>query len=199
MMKPNAQYGSRFAWIEGYTKGKRVLDVGSFGTATHGTELTLWERIRRSADDFMSIDKNPRAAIAGVTIADACTVKLHRRFETIVMGEVIEHVGNAAMLLENMREHLDSSGNIVLTTPNCPSWYDAIGCLTWRPRAISSEHVAKYCRETMHNLAKSCGLEQVLAVPFASDREHATLLARLATFLWPRMAPCYGYVLKRQE
>jgi SAM-dependent methyltransferase len=43
---------------------------------------------------------------------------LGRRFEVVVAGDVIEHVSNQVLFLQNIHRHLTDDGILVLTTPN---------------------------------------------------------------------------------
>ena len=43
---------------------------------------------------------------------------LSERFEAIVAGDVIEHMSNPGLFLDNCRRHLEPGGELLLTTPN---------------------------------------------------------------------------------
>ena len=48
---------------------------------------------------------------------DAQTFRISAMFDTIVAGEVIEHLENPAQFLARAHEHLKPDGRLVLTTP----------------------------------------------------------------------------------
>jgi 2-polyprenyl-3-methyl-5-hydroxy-6-metoxy-1,4-benzoquinol methylase len=53
-----------------------------------------------------------------VTYADAEALNLGREFDTIVAGELIEHLSNVGAFLDGVRQHLRDDGQFLLTTPN---------------------------------------------------------------------------------
>lgn len=64
-----------------------------------------------------------------VEVADAELMSLDREFDTIVAGEVIEHLANPGEFLRRVSEHLTSDGKFIMTTPNpdgFPYWRKAI-------------------------------------------------------------------------
>jgi 2-polyprenyl-3-methyl-5-hydroxy-6-metoxy-1,4-benzoquinol methylase len=46
------------------------------------------------------------------------THQLGETFEVIVAGDVIEHMSNPGLFLDNCRRHLEPGGQLILTTPN---------------------------------------------------------------------------------
>lgn len=53
-----------------------------------------------------------------VIVADAETMDLDQKFDTIVAGEVIEHLANPGMFLQRAASHLSKNGKIIISTPN---------------------------------------------------------------------------------
>lgn len=43
-------------------------------------------------------------------------------FDTIILGEILEHVDNPVKLLNDCYSALRNGGKVVLTTPNCRAW-----------------------------------------------------------------------------
>lgn len=41
-----------------------------------------------------------------------------RRFDVIIAGDVLEHVDNQSLFLNNVKKHLKKEGYLILTTPN---------------------------------------------------------------------------------
>lgn len=54
------------------------------------------------------------------------TFKLNKIFDCIFAGEIIEHLDNVGLFLDNCREHLIESGTIIITTPNPYGFYRVI-------------------------------------------------------------------------
>ena len=100
--------------IKSYVRGKDVLDVGSVGQTVH---YSLWEDIKSVAGSLTGIDIMPSDA-EDVIQGNMETYLFDRKFDVIVMGDVIEHVDNQGLLLDNARKHLVDDGLLIITTPN---------------------------------------------------------------------------------
>ena len=115
--------------IEQFAVGKDVLDVGCtelLGTTTEKGKTERWihEKIRRVAKEVVGVDINKtqvealRARGYNIICGDVEQVDLGRKFDVIVAGELIEHLSNPGLFLENMKRHLKDDGVLILTTPN---------------------------------------------------------------------------------
>ena len=49
-------------------------------------------------------------------------LNLNEKYDYIFVGELIEHITNPAMLLQNCQKHLKSNGKLILTTSNAYSY-----------------------------------------------------------------------------
>jgi 2-polyprenyl-3-methyl-5-hydroxy-6-metoxy-1,4-benzoquinol methylase len=154
------------------TNGPAVLDVGCVGgfqEASPDTSDPLWlhGHLRAAFDDVWGIDLSPtriealRARGYGdIHVADAESFELDRRFNSIVAGELIEHLANPGMFLRRCGEHLAEGGRIVLTTPY-PFSYETTAYAWFRyPRTCPNrEHTMWFCPKTMERLADLCGFQ----------------------------------------
>ncbi len=100
--------------IKKLVAGKDVLDVGGVGQTS---AYCLWNEIKSSARNLTGIDisssNNPDIALGNMENYD-----FKRKFEVIILGDVLEHVDNQGLLLDNVRKHLKSDGLLIITTPN---------------------------------------------------------------------------------
>lgn len=104
----------------------RVLDVGCVRHSTaHRSNGNLHaELVDHVSGDVLGIDivdeEVEKMAAQGynVRVADAEALDLDGTFETIVAGEVIEHLANPGKFFKCARDHLTEDGKIVLSTPN---------------------------------------------------------------------------------
>src|SRR5262249_13629669 len=81
-------------------------------------------------------------------------------FDVIVMGEVIEHVDKPGALLGNAAAMLETSGCLVVTTPN--PWYANVivkNLLCGTPFSDSADHVGWYDAGTLFEIGQRNGLE----------------------------------------
>lgn len=113
-------------------KNKSVLDIGSVGQSD---KYCLWDLLTERVDDLQGVDlpdsldtvsdrfnlnsqdiehsTDPRITYGNMEVVD-----LGRKFDVIVAGDVIEHVSNQGLFLDNIRKHLNSDGRLIITTPN---------------------------------------------------------------------------------
>jgi len=54
-----------------------------------------------------------------ILLGNAETKKINKKFDVIVAAEIIEHLSNPGLFLNNMKGHLKKNGCLVITTPNC--------------------------------------------------------------------------------
>ena len=118
--------------ILNYIKDKDVLDIGSVGQSD---EYCLWRMMTDQCRSIIGVDL-PSAAdtarnllnvqIEGIThggddriiYGNMELIDLGKTFDIAIAGDVIEHVSNQGLLLENIYKHLRNNGKIILTTPN---------------------------------------------------------------------------------
>jgi len=108
----------REAVIRDLVRGKKVLDVGSVGqTASY----SLWSVLKESASELVGIDV-AGSGMEGVVCGNMETYDFKRKFDVVVAGDVIEHVENQGLFLDNVRRHMVDDGILILTTPNAKWW-----------------------------------------------------------------------------
>jgi len=97
-----------------------------------------------------------------VMLQSAEEFALPERFDTIVAGEVIEHLSNPGKFLERARAHLKPGGLLLLTTPNPFSLLNIAYALWKYPKTCSNpEHTCWFGRSTIAELARRYGFETV--------------------------------------
>ena len=93
--------------------------------------------------------------------ADVHTLDLGRTFDTIVAGEIIEHLENPGQCLQALRRHLKPGGVLIVTTAN--PFYALQSWKIWRhgrPRC-NEGHVAWFDPLTLTELLRRTGFEPV--------------------------------------
>lgn len=113
-------------------RGKRVLDIGSIGQSD---VYCLWHLLAAESGSLTGVDlpgaENTAQQLLGidrtslghaednrVVRGNMETLNLGRTFDVVVAGDVIEHVSNQGLFLDNIRRHLASEGRLVITSPN---------------------------------------------------------------------------------
>lgn len=89
-------------------------------------------------------------------------------FDTIVAGELIEHLANPGRFLDGCLRHLKSSGRVVVSTPNSFSVMSYLMYLKNYPRYANREHAMSFCAQTLTQLSQRSGL-QVSEIQFVDD------------------------------
>lgn len=166
----------RFEVIEPHIRGKDVLDLGCVDSrkARHNAQERfeykanlLHKRIAETNKGVIGIDIDPEGAKVlneqgyKVLIEDVETMDLGRQFDTIVAGEIIEHLENPGKFLRNMHKHLKPGGVIIVSTPN--PFYAGSAWKIWRNGvpSVHEEHMGWQDPTTLGQLFKRVGFEPV--------------------------------------
>jgi len=118
----------RFKVIGPYVAGKSVLDIGCVDARPGGikkyrsTGLHIF--LKEKSRELVGVDIDPEGIEEmkkdgyRVICANAENMDIGRKFDCIVGGELIEHLSNPGLFLDNMAKHLNDEGHLILTTPN---------------------------------------------------------------------------------
>ena len=104
-----------------YIQGKDILDIGSVGQTS---AYNLWNILEKHAGKLTGIDTE-RSNQENVVYGSMENYDFNKKFDVIVAGDVIEHINNQGLFLENIKKHLKNDGYFILTTPNA-KWFNVI-------------------------------------------------------------------------
>jgi 2-polyprenyl-3-methyl-5-hydroxy-6-metoxy-1,4-benzoquinol methylase len=158
---------NRVEWIVGNVKGPRVLDVGLAGYLPDPrSPHWLHGELRRRFPGVMGIDRDGKVVsdltalgLTDVHRADAESFEFSRRFDTIVAGEVIEHLSNPGLFLDCAARHLAPGGRLVVTTPYVFGLSNLLYGFFKYPRTCPNrEHTCWFCVDTFTQLVRRYGL-----------------------------------------
>jgi SAM-dependent methyltransferase len=156
----------RVPYLQELARGKRVLDIGVVEHELRSRDNAQWlhRNLVEVADACVGVDIAPdevkalRAEGYDVRMHDVTESPLAERFDLIVAGEVIEHVGRPGDLLTNARTMLAPGGRLVITTPNPymlhRAWHGLRGAFE-----DSADHVSLFGPSQMLELGRRAGLE----------------------------------------
>jgi 2-polyprenyl-3-methyl-5-hydroxy-6-metoxy-1,4-benzoquinol methylase len=151
-----------------WVNGPGVLDVGCTG---HNVALEsrgwLHGRLREAFPSVVGIDISAeniaaltRLGFSNLYVQSAETFELETHFDTIVAGELIEHLSNPGLFLQQARAHLKPTGRLVLTTPHPFCLLDLAYALLKFPKTCQNlQHTCWFCPQTMKELAKRSRLK----------------------------------------
>jgi 2-polyprenyl-3-methyl-5-hydroxy-6-metoxy-1,4-benzoquinol methylase len=166
----------RFVVIERYLRDRAVLDLGcvdarparegSTRRLEHKPNLLLRQMVEvNPRTQGVDIDAEGvqvlRAMGYDVICADVESMDLGRRFDTIVAGELIEHLENPGLFLRNMHRHLNENGVLIVSTPN--PFYQGQAWKIWRygRPAVHEDHANWQDPITLTQLFKRTGFEVI--------------------------------------
>ena len=158
----------RIRYIVEKIKGPRVLDIGAAsGLPDPSRDNWLHGHIKRKFPETVGIDLHGEnvKTLRGLGWTDiiegnAETYRPAERFDTIVAGELIEHLDSPVRFLQNVRPLLAEHGVLILSTPN-PFCLLHIGfALRHCPRTcVHPAHTLWFCPTTLAQLASRAGYD----------------------------------------
>lgn len=142
--------------VEG-VEGKKVLDIGC--------RDSILRKYLPSNVDYYGMDKflyDQTFKEQKVFIADICSRVLPKEikrnfFETVVLGEVLEHLSNPVRALQNIKKLLCDGGRVVGSTPNSLAWrffffFEFIHPKRVKANLNEESHLYSFDKDTLRNL-----------------------------------------------
>ncbi|UXM85392.1 class I SAM-dependent methyltransferase [Methanococcus aeolicus] len=203
--------------IKKYIKDKVVLDVGFLGENKNVEFSPLHKFIIRNANEVWGIDidgrrieelkkKGHNVICDDVQKLENLT-KLNKKFDVIIAGELIEHLENPGLFLDKIKEFLNKSGVLILTTPNIlslrymlrhtlfeqesPYWED-------KNAEIKYGHVIGFSKMLLENLLLRKNYK-IIEIKYTIKDEYNGFRGNLEKFIsavFPRFAPSLIVVCK---
>ena len=161
---------SRAERILSWTRGPDVLDLGFIGELIGvGSPEWVHDSIRSRFPSAWGLDASREAVDAlraegreNLVVGDAQDFSLDQSFDTILAGELIEHLGNPAGMLSSARRHLKPGGRLVVTTPYAFGLHHWLYAQYKFPKTCANEgHVQWFCPATLTALAQQNGYRVV--------------------------------------
>jgi 2-polyprenyl-3-methyl-5-hydroxy-6-metoxy-1,4-benzoquinol methylase len=146
--------------LANYSGGRTLLDVGcGDGQLLQTAKDEGWDALGIDLSETAIMLCHRRGLSASRT--DFFDVSLDkRRFDVIVMSELIEHVPSPQRFLKRAEELLEEGGVVYLTTPNFGSLARRVLAERWS--VIHPEHIGYFERSTLRKLAsKETGLVEI--------------------------------------
>lgn len=147
-------------------RGRKVLDVGVVEHFHENRHRNRWlhRELAEVASSCKGIDiladdvEVLRGQGFDVETHDLTEAPMAERYELVVMGEIVEHLGAPEPFLRNVRESLADGGRVVLTTPN-PYMVNRVWHTLHGRFGDSVDHALLLSPANVFELASRAGLE----------------------------------------
>ncbi|MDI6807226.1 MAG: class I SAM-dependent methyltransferase [Candidatus Aenigmarchaeota archaeon] len=148
----------------------RILDVGCEG----GTLHKLIER-----DGVYGMDIRIKKYKKGVVQGDAQSIPFKdNSFDTVIAGELIEHLVNPEKFLRESNRILRKNGILIITTPNKKSWVNRLLKSSFHPTHISLFDIQSLKRIT----SKYFFIQRMFCLPYDKISSFGSKFKRLYWF-----------------
>lgn len=94
------------------------------------------------------------------------------RFTKVFAGDLIEHLPNPGLFLDQVRAHLTEGGELILTTPNAFNLFNLAEKLTKDEPTVNRDHTCYFNHRTLRVLLQKCGFE-VIEVAYLYSLEYS--------------------------
>lgn len=117
---------NREKYILDKCKNKNVLDIGAVDhkAITENKSYWLHKNIKKVAYKLTGLDNNKKEIEIlnkkgyNIILGNAEQFNLNEKFDTIICGEIIEHLSNQGLFFKSIKNHLKDNGILIITTPN---------------------------------------------------------------------------------
>ena len=197
---------NRFKIIKKYIEGKKVLDLG---IVNHDIECSnnkewLHEFIKKYAKELTGVDYLPKEVKKlkekgyNIICANVETMALKNKYDTIVAGELIEHITNFGLFLDKIKEHIKEEGYFIITTPNAFSIRNLLRGLILGNVPTNKEHTCWFCIKTLNNILRRKGFEIVKKYYFFDNpKAWTSYIERIFSLLYNSYAPEIIFICKK--
>jgi len=170
--------------IKEYVFGKIVLDIGSIGQTDSYSLWNLYPQFNVKYITGIDIEEitNENKKLFNISmpdfsseivIGDMETYSFNKEFDVIVAGDVIEHVKNQGLFLNNIKKHLKNDGKLIITTPNA-KWPTVF----LKPNPTHSLWHDKY---TLNRILEVSGFKIIYYKYYFGNKKHYNFLQQLLT------------------
>lgn len=146
------------------SKDDVVLDIGFWGQGVKFDSENWPHRllIERAMDVYgidLEYDEEvlPNEDRLKYKKAAAEDFQFDKKFDVIFAGDLIEHLVNPGLFLENAKKSLKPGGRLIMTTPNAFNLFNIAGKITREEPVTNVDHTFYFNRRTIETLLNKCG------------------------------------------
>jgi 2-polyprenyl-3-methyl-5-hydroxy-6-metoxy-1,4-benzoquinol methylase len=157
---------------------KSCLDIGAIEHDLSHTEKPSWKhkQISEVASRVVGVDILEEFAQVlnqrgyDIRVCDATSdTYLGEKFDTVILGDVIEHVENPVNLIRFAIRHLNGGGEVIVKTPN-PFYIDNFVKFARNRDPVNFEHIAWYTPTMALEIARRAQCKLSAYVVFSRKR-----------------------------
>ena len=159
----------RFNLIKSYINNKEILDFGPVDIS----DRYYAKFIKKYSKSYTGVEldriraKNLISKGFNVKIGNCEKIKLNKKFDIIMAGDLIEHLDNPGIFLKNCKSHLKKRGKIIINTPNAFSINRIIMAgLKLGNLKQHEEHTFLFTEQLLSLLFKRQGLKTIKIIYF---------------------------------
>lgn len=142
-----------------------VLDIGFWGQGiTNSSSAWPHKLLKDRALDTYGIDivydENaiPESIRHKYKKAAAEDFSFDKKFDVVFAGDLIEHLVNPGLFIDNVKKHLTPTGRLVITTPNTFNLFNIAGKITRSEPVVNRDHTFYFNQKTIAVLLDKCGM-----------------------------------------
>ena len=145
---------NRNKYLQKLVKDKDVLHLGCLDYG-RSEKTSLHQFLVNSAKKILGVDIDKKLIAKyknkyNIIVADVeKKLSIKEKFDFVIAGEIIEHVTNFGMMLENCKHYLKKSGKLVITTPNAYNYRNIVRQFFFNHVIQDKEHVSIFDKETI--------------------------------------------------
>jgi 2-polyprenyl-3-methyl-5-hydroxy-6-metoxy-1,4-benzoquinol methylase len=171
--------------IKKYVENKDILDIGSLGQSKSYSLWNLYPQFNVKSITGIDIEDinsennklfniNFPNSSSEIVLGNMETYSFLKEFDVIIAGDVIEHVQNQGLFLNNVFKHLKIGGKLVITTPNA-KWPTVF----LKPNPT---HTLWHDEFTLQRILEMCGFKIDFLKFYFGNKKHYNLFQQILTF-----------------
>ncbi|MEM3394008.1 MAG: class I SAM-dependent methyltransferase [Candidatus Methanomethylicia archaeon] len=197
-------------------KNKKVLDIGAVDSPYHLEKLNkgilLYQKLQNVCKQLIGIDidknaiktlreRNIRNIFYGDIERGVYSVKINKKYDYIILGDVLEHLANPGTALKNIKKLMRKNTRLIVTVPNNFSYINIKAFLTGIEK-VHPDHKFWPSVKTMCRLFDSIGFKiDKFFYCFWGSKKNARLLSKIVYIIFFKrlrhLLPCILFILRK--